>query len=130
MRVCIYARVDGKNQNALDMQIRALRDYAKKNGHSVTSVVSVLGTSGTANKQTLDTILEMADDDVFDAVLTTDPSRLSRDTFAYIEFVEALKAHGKYIYYALSQDDINDGMHTFYAKIWTDKTTGACKWMN
>lgn len=130
MRVCIYARVGKKDQVALDMQIKALQAYAAGNGYTVTSMVSVLGTTGTANAQTLQQMLEMADGNLFDAVLATNPSRLSRDSFSYLEFVKAIKARGKTICYAASADDINDGIHDAIQSVYTllqssVKTVGA-----
>ena len=130
MRVCIYARVGKKDQVALDMQIKALQTYAAGNGYTVTSMVSVLGTTGTANAQTLQQMLEMADGNLFDAVLAANPSRLSRDSFSYLEFVKAIKARGKTICYAASADDINDGIHDAIQSVYTllqssVKTVGA-----
>ena len=114
MKVCIYARVDSYDQALLDMQIKALREYAMHNGHTVTSVVSTLGTSGTANQQkSLQTILDMARGDNFDAVLAANPSRFSRDTFTCIEFLEGLKAHGKTVCYPSAVDDMSDVIPIF-----------------
>ncbi len=114
MRVCIYARVDSPDQDLLDMQIKALREHTMLNGHTVTSVVSVLGTSGNTNQQkSLQTVLEMARENVFDAVFAANPSRLSRDTFTYIEFLEELKAHGKTICYPSVVDDMSEVIPIF-----------------
>lgn len=115
MRVCIYARIDSRDQHVLDLQIQALRDYAVANGFSVTSMVSVLGTNGFSNQQTLQTILDMAKDDIFDAVLTNHPSRLCRDSLDYIKFVDAIKEHGKTILYTTASADIDDCLRSFHA---------------
>lgn len=116
MRVCIYARVDGENQAILDMQIEGLKGYAAANGDTVTAVVPVLGpAAGATNKQTLQTVLAMAGNDAFDAVLAVEPSRFSRDAFAYHDFAEALKAQGKLICYTTIADDIDNCLNAIYA---------------
>ena len=102
MRVCIFARVDGEDQAILDMQIETLKSYAAANGDTVTAVVPVLGlAAGATNKQTIQTVLAMAGNDAFDAVLAVEPSKFSRDAYAYHEFAEALHA-----IYALRSKDL------------------------
>ena len=114
MRVCIYARVDTHDQAFLDMQIKALSEHAMHNGYTVTSVVSALGTSGTTNqRKSLQTVLDMARRDNFDAVLAANPSRHSRDTFTCIEFLEKLKTHGKTVCYPSAVDDMSDVIPIF-----------------
>ena len=114
MKVCIYARVGNNDQVALDAQVEMLKDYASAKGYDVTAVVSVLGTSGRQNRQSLKSIVEMADEGIFDAVLAVKPSRFSRDTVTYMDFAEKLKERGKTICYALPDYEAADSFAVLY----------------
>ena len=113
MKVCIYARVGNINQAALDAQVEMLKDYASAKAYAVTAVVSVLGTSGRQNGQSLKSIIEMVDEGIFDAVLAVKPSRFSRDLMTYMDFAGKLKERGKTICYALPDHEIADSFAVF-----------------
>ena len=113
MKVCIYARVGNNDQAALDAQVEMLKDYTSAKGYAVTAVVSVSGTSGLQNGQSLKSIIEMADEDIFDAVLAVKPSRFSRDTVTYMDFAGKLKERGKTICYALQDHEAADSFAVF-----------------
>ena len=113
MKVCIYARVGNNDQAALDAQVEMLKDYASAKGYAVTAVVSVSGTSGLQNGQSIKSIIEMADKDIFDAVLAVKPSRFSRDTVTYMDFAGKLKEQGKTICYALPDHEAADSFAVF-----------------
>ena len=114
MKVCIYVRVGNNDQTALDAQVEMLKDYASAKGYAVTAVVSVLGTSGLQNGQSLKSIIEMADEGIFDAVLAVKPSRFSRVTVTYMDFAGKLKERGKTICYALPDHEAADSFAVLY----------------
>ncbi len=113
MKVCIYARVGNNDQAALDAQVEMLKDYASAKGYAVTAIVSVLGTSGMQNGQSLKSIIEMADEGIFDTVLAVKPSHFSRDTVTYMDFAGKLKEQGKTICYALPNHETADSFAVF-----------------
>ena len=113
MKVCIYARVGNSDQAALDAQVEMLKDYASAKAYTFTAVVSVLGTSGLQNGQSLKSIIEMADEGIFDTVLAVKSSRFSRDTVTYMDFAEKLKERGKTICYALPDYEAADSFAVF-----------------
>ena len=129
MRVCIYARVDGvpgMDRHPLDLQIAGLKDYAAAHGYTVSSVVSFFGPS-TANGQTLQTMLTMARDDAFDAVLAFNPSRISRDADACREFLDALKACGKTVLYSnmpAADDDMSRRIYERLEALYKKESAG------
>ena len=113
MKVCIYARVGNNDQAALDAQVEMLKDFASAKGYAVTTVVSVLGTSGLQNGQSLKSIIEMADEGIFDTVLAVKSSRFSRDTVTYMDFAGKLQQQGKTICYALPDHETADSFAVF-----------------
>ena len=105
MNVCTYARVDRKDRLALKSQTQRLSEYAADGGHNVTAAIEDCGISGLANTSSLDAILQLADSDLFDAVLVFNPARVSRDSLTCLEFWEALKMREKKLLFVSESAD-------------------------
>ena len=116
MKVSIFARVCNQDQDALDKQVESLTQYAETNGYTVTSVTAVSGISGLHNKDSLQPIIDMAKTDDFDSILITEPSRISRDSVIYMEFVNELRKYGKTLE-CISRKPGNDTTHNELFKI-------------
>lgn len=73
----------------------------------------MLGTSGLQNGQSLKSIIEMADEDIFDAVLAVKSSRFYRDLLTHKDFAGKMKERGKTICYALQDHQATDNFAIF-----------------
>ncbi len=94
MRIVGYCRVATKDQAKLQTQKDDIMRYAKENGYDIISIISDSGVSGIQNVAGMEHLLCLAQRGDIDAILCTEPSRISRDTEQYLEWLEAMHSTG------------------------------------
>lgn len=93
MKVAIYLRVATEAQLATAEQRRMLFDFVGKEGLEVHNTYSDVGSSFLA-RPGFDALMADADSCHFDAVLLSDPSRLSRNYLQLFTIIASLKSKG------------------------------------
>ena len=97
MKVAIYARYSSDNQReeSIDAQIRAINDYAQKNGHTIVRIYTDEAKSATTDNRPK--FLQMTKDSatgLFNAVIVHKLDRFSRDRYDSAFYKRQLKKNG------------------------------------
>lgn len=77
-KVVLYSRVAEENNLALDQQMTALREYAKQNNLVVVDEICDVGSAAVLERAGMKTVLKLAKEKAFDALLVASWDRLSR----------------------------------------------------
>lgn len=92
-RVCIYCRTAQNDQANLDSQIKQLTDFAKQKSLEIVKIISEFGSGLNLNRNGLNEITKLAESKQVDMILTRDVSRISRDTFHSLKFIENIRKY-------------------------------------
>lgn len=90
-KVCIYCRTAQDDQAVLDSQIENLQNFAKQKGLEIVKIISEFGSGLNLERKGLDEIMEVAKSKQADMILTRDVSRISRDTFYSLKFINNIR---------------------------------------
>ena len=97
-RCCIYCRIGGPanehNQIAMEGQLEALRKAAGDLGLTIIAEVTVFESGIHPLRQSIKTLIRDGKHGVYDCVLVTDPSRLSRSAEGCAVIGQKLNRHG------------------------------------
>src|SRR5712692_11920979 len=94
MRAALYARVSTSDQNC-EMQLRELREYARRRGWEISGEYVDTGWSGAkASRPELNRLMQDASRRTFDAVLVYKLDRFGRSVRNCLDGIEALRAPG------------------------------------
>ena len=98
-RVCIYCRVSTSKQDT-DHQLRALRDFAKKNGYEVVKEFTekISGAKKIYDRMALTELMEYVRENEIDKILIFECSRLSRRASDFLNIIEELNELGVSLY--------------------------------
>lgn len=98
-RVCIYCRVSTSKQDT-QHQLRALREYAKKNGFVIVKefTETISGAKKIADRLALVELMEYVQENKVDKILIFECSRLSRRASDFLYIVESMNEIGVSIY--------------------------------
>ena len=98
-RVCIYCRVSTSKQDT-DHQLRALRDFAKKNGYHVVKEFTekISGAKKIYDRIALTELMEFVRENKVDKILIFECSRLSRRASDFLNIIEELNELGVSLY--------------------------------
>lgn len=88
------AAAGGFGRNTLDRQAERIREYAERHGYAVVYAYSDLASGLQEDRPGLNALLEDAADEVFDAVIICDVSRLFRSFPLFMQYHALL--HGEY----------------------------------
>lgn len=99
MKIAAYCRVstDHSDQlNSLETQKKFFTEYTEKNGHELVRLYADEGLSGTKikNRRAFQTLMQEAQQGLFELVLVKDISRFARNTVDLLQSTRTLKALG------------------------------------
>ncbi len=129
MNAAIYARYSSNNQReeSIDAQIRAIKDYAHRNGIIITKIYTDEARSATTdNRPNFLRMIKDSEFDLFDAVIVHKLDRFSRDRYDSAHYKRLLKKNGVKIISVLEHLDdspesimlesVLQGMAEYYSK--------------
>lgn len=93
MNVALYARVSTQDQT-VDPQLLELREYAARNGMTITREYTDIISGAKATRPGLDALLAVADTGLFSIVLAVKMDRLGRSVLNVVNLVQRLKKMG------------------------------------
>lgn len=128
-KVCIYCRVAQEDQASLDFQVKQLTDFAKQKGLEIVKVIAEMGSGLKLEREGLYKITKIAKAKQADMILTRDVSRISRDTFHSLKFIENIRKHVEFKTvdaFDISQDDWNGMLSVLSEFCDTHKKEIAC----
>jgi len=123
MRAVIYIRVSTKGQAleekySLRAQQTELTAYVQKMGWQLINTINDIDSGGNFEKQGLQTVMNLADEEKIDVVLVLDQSRLSRLDGLHWEMLKAvLKENNVKLAEPGSMIDLNDDIQEFMSDI-------------
>lgn len=129
MKAAIYARYSSENQDisSIDAQIRAIKDYAQRNGFEIVKIYTDEARSATTDdRPQFLQLIKDSEDGWFDIVIVHKLDRFSRDRYDSAFYKRQLKRHGvKLISVLENLDDspesiilesVLEGMAEYYSK--------------
>ncbi len=113
-RAVIYARFssDMQREESIEAQVRACRDYAKRQGYVVTHIYKDEAKSGKSllGRDGYNTMMEDVKQDLFDVIIFHKIDRNARNEFNYYQFKDIVSRYGvSYEYAAQSIDYSPEG---------------------
>ena len=128
-KVCLYCKTVQDDQDNLDFQIENLKNFAEQKGLEIVKIVSESGSGLKLEREGLYKIMEIAKSKQAEMILTRDVSRISRDTFYSLKFIENIR---KYVElktidgFDIPQDDWNGMLSVLSEFFDTHKKEIAC----
>ena len=94
MKTTLYARVSTKDQQTLPMQMKAMREYAKKRKWKVVKEIKEVGSGANNNRPERDKLIKLAKQRKIDAVVVWKFDRWGRSMTDFVLTVNDLKDAG------------------------------------
>lgn len=94
MKTALYARVSTKDQQTLPMQMKAMREYAKKRKWKVVKEIKEIGSGGNNNRPERDKLIKLAKQRKIDAVVVWKFDRWGRSMTDFVLTVNELRDAG------------------------------------
>lgn len=120
-KCCIYCRIDGEqteaNKLAMNAQLESMRSLAERLGFEVVDERLVYESSLDANRQSMKSLVRDARHNVFNRVLVSDLSRLSRSAEGIVEIGNRFNRCGLKVFTPEGEQQLATPRFFFYSRV-------------